>query len=148
MTNHKGTSIGEPAYRGYGVPSLRSLLVDQERIWPSAGSRDYCVLMICNLLISVLYVYHLLVYIVCRSTYLFLHFFLTFLFVRIDPLCFQTEVIRGHQSRAFLVVLVYFMSYYFYSAPQCSHCKRCTSYGSSVRLSVCHTLVLCLNDGM
>ena len=29
----------------------------------------------------------------------------------------------------------------FYSAPQCSHCKRCTSYGNSVgpsvRLSVC-----------
>jgi len=24
----------------------------------------------------------------------------------------------------------------FYSAPQCSHCKRCTSYGNSVRLSV------------
>jgi len=35
----------------------------------------------------------------------------------------------------------------FHSAPQCSHCKRCTSYGNSVRLfvlpsvclSVCHT---------
>ena len=25
---------------------------------------------------------------------------------------------------------------HFYSAPQCSHCKRCTSYGNSVRLSV------------
>jgi len=25
----------------------------------------------------------------------------------------------------------------FYSAPQCSHCKRCTTYGISVRLSVC-----------
>jgi len=24
----------------------------------------------------------------------------------------------------------------FYSAPQCSHCKRCTSYGISVRLSI------------
>jgi len=24
----------------------------------------------------------------------------------------------------------------FYSAPQCSHCKRCTSYGISVHLSV------------
>ena len=43
----------------------------------------------------------------------------------------------------------------FYSAPQCSHCKRCTSYGNSVRLSVrlsvrpsvCHTPVLCQNDG-
>jgi len=26
---------------------------------------------------------------------------------------------------------------FFCSAPQCSHCKRCTSYGNSVRLSVC-----------
>jgi len=25
---------------------------------------------------------------------------------------------------------------FFYSAPQCSHCKRCTSYGNSVCLSV------------
>jgi len=25
----------------------------------------------------------------------------------------------------------------FYSEPQCSHCKRCTSYSNSVRLSVC-----------
>jgi len=40
----------------------------------------------------------------------------------------------------------------FYSAPQCSHCKRCISYGSSVRLSVrpsvCLSVtVLCQNDG-
>ena len=43
----------------------------------------------------------------------------------------------------------------FYSAPQCSHCKRCTGYSNSVRLSVClsvrpsvcHTPVLCQNDG-
>ena len=43
----------------------------------------------------------------------------------------------------------------FYSSPQCSHCKRCTSYGNSVclfvcpsvRLSVCHTPLLCQNDG-
>ena len=39
----------------------------------------------------------------------------------------------------------------FYSAPQCSHCKRCISYCNSVRLSVCpsvrHTSVLCQNDG-
>ena len=34
----------------------------------------------------------------------------------------------------------------FYSAPQCSHCKRCTSYSNSVRLSVSHTPVLCQND--
>jgi len=27
------------------------------------------------------------------------------------------------------------------------HCKRCISYGNSVRLSVCHTPVLCQNDG-
>jgi len=43
----------------------------------------------------------------------------------------------------------------FYSAPQCSHCKRCTSYDnsvlsvrSSVRPSVCHKPVLCQNDCM
>jgi len=39
----------------------------------------------------------------------------------------------------------------FYSAPQCSHSKRCTSYSNSVCLSVCpsvcHTPVLCQNDG-
>ena len=39
----------------------------------------------------------------------------------------------------------------FYSAPQCSHCKRCTSYSNSVCLpvclSVCHMPVLCKNDG-
>jgi len=34
----------------------------------------------------------------------------------------------------------------FHSAPQCSHCKHCTSYGNSVCLSVCHTAVLCQND--
>jgi len=31
----------------------------------------------------------------------------------------------------------------FYSAPQCSHCKRCTSYSNSGRLSVC--LSVCLS---
>ena len=31
----------------------------------------------------------------------------------------------------------------FYSAPQCWHCKRCTSYGNSVRLSV--RLFVCLS---
>jgi len=40
----------------------------------------------------------------------------------------------------------------FYSAPQCSHCKRCTTYTNSVCLSVClsvcHTPVLCQNDCM
>ena len=35
----------------------------------------------------------------------------------------------------------------FYSTTQCLHCKRSTSYGNSIRLSVCHTLVLCQNDG-
>jgi len=35
----------------------------------------------------------------------------------------------------------------FYSTLQCSHCKRCISYGNSVRLSVRHTPVLCQNDG-
>ena len=32
---------------------------------------------------------------------------------------------------------------YFYSAPQCWHCKRCTSYSNSVRLPVC--LSVCLS---
>ena len=36
---------------------------------------------------------------------------------------------------------------HFYSAQQYSHCKRCTSYGNSVCLSVHHTPVLCQNDG-
>ena len=31
---------------------------------------------------------------------------------------------------------------YFYSAPHCWHCKRCTSYSNSVRPSVC--LSVCL----
>ena len=39
----------------------------------------------------------------------------------------------------------------FLQRAQCSHCKRCISYGNSVRLSVCpsvcHTPVLCQNDG-
>jgi len=36
----------------------------------------------------------------------------------------------------------------FYSTPQYSHCKRCTSYGSSVCLSVrLSHAVLCQNDG-
>jgi len=39
------------------------------------------------------------------------------------------------------------MFHFFYSAPQCSHCKRCATYSNSVRLSVCHTPVLCENDG-
>ena len=29
------------------------------------------------------------------------------------------------------------ISYRFYSAPQCWHCKRCISYGNTVRPSVC-----------
>jgi len=31
----------------------------------------------------------------------------------------------------------WFHSTDFYSTPQCAHCKRCTSYGNSVCLSVC-----------
>jgi len=41
--------------------------------------------------------------------------------------------------------------YSFLQRAQCSHCKRCISYGNSirlsVRLSVRHTPVLCQNDG-
>ena len=35
----------------------------------------------------------------------------------------------------------------FLQRAQCSHSKRCISYGNSVRLSVRHTPVLCQNDG-
>jgi len=36
----------------------------------------------------------------------------------------------------------------FTTRAQCSHCKRCISYGNSVRLSVrLHTPVLCQKDG-
>jgi len=38
-----------------------------------------------------------------------------------------------------------FMS--FLQRAQCLHCKRCISYGNSVRLSVRHTPVSCQNDG-
>ena len=56
----------------------------------------------------------------------------------------RTEVLSD--SRRFDL----FICINFYCAPQCSHCKRCTSYGNSavclsVRLSVRHTLVLCQN---
>jgi len=40
-----------------------------------------------------------------------------------------------------LAILYFVLSYY--SAPQCSHCKRYTSYGNSVCLSVC--LAVCLS---
>jgi len=36
-------------------------------------------------------------------------------------------------------------NHHFYSAPQCSHCKRCTSYGNSVRLSAV-TVQFALSD--
>ena len=35
----------------------------------------------------------------------------------------------------------------FLQRAQCSHCKRCISYGNSVCPSVRHTPVLCQNDG-
>ena len=54
---------------------------------------------------------------------------------------------RGYRPYARADLLMFVLG--FYSAPQSSHCKRCTSYGNSVRLSVrlfvCHTLVLCQN---
>jgi len=42
-----------------------------------------------------------------------------------------------------IILLMEKAKFSFYSAPQCSHCKRCTSYIISVRLSVRHTPVLC-----
>jgi len=37
---------------------------------------------------------------------------------------------------------------FFYSAPQCSHCKRCTSYSNSVCLSVCLSVRLSVTRGI
>jgi len=37
------------------------------------------------------------------------------------------------------------ISAHFYSSPQCSDGKRCTSYGNSVRLSVCPSVSVCLS---
>ena len=53
----------------------------------------------------------------------------------------QTTVLRLQQQAASTYVvpqcgLIITTMFTFYSAPQCSHCKRCTSYGNSVRLSV------------
>jgi len=58
-------------------------------------------------------------------------------------------------SHTGITLIVFPYIFGFYSAPQRSHCKRCISYGNSVRpsvrLSVClsvrHTPVLCQNDG-
>jgi len=48
------------------------------------------------------------------------------------------------QTAIFLLLWRFYMSQayrsvvtFFYSVPQCLHCKRCTSYVNSVRLSVC-----------
>jgi len=44
----------------------------------------------------------------------------------------------GETSKAFYSSLTdYWVKehHFFYSAPQCSHCKRCTSYSNSIRLS-------------
>jgi len=54
----------------------------------------------------------------------------------------------SQRSRGCLMLIPCYIRIYtelrFYT--QCSHCKRCTSYGNSVRPSVCHTPVLCQND--
>ena len=36
------------------------------------------------------------------------------------------------------IFILFLSSSFFYSARQCSHCKRCTSYSNSVCPSVCH----------
>ena len=57
--------------------------------------------------------------------------------------------ISPHSSLTTVAAEVCFRSFkslvqmYFYSAPQCSHCKRCTSYSNSIRLSV--RLSVCLS---
>ena len=49
----------------------------------------------------------------------------------VDPKRHLTSVIS-----AVIFQLHFQFQLYFYSAPQCSHCKRCTSYGNSVCLSI------------
>ena len=44
---------------------------------------------------------------------------------------------RGHSFPLHQCKYNLFKNSFLYSAPQCSHCKRCTSYGNSVCLSVC-----------
>jgi len=49
-------------------------------------------------------------------------------------LCCVTDCFTICMSLRFINVLA--INEYYYSAPHCSHCKRCTSYGNFVRLSV------------
>jgi len=47
-------------------------------------------------------------------------------------------VVATHQKSPLSCPLSETWSWFgFYSTPQCSHCKRCTSYGNSICLSVC-----------
>ena len=43
---------------------------------------------------------------------------------------------QRHFTGCFAVSCAGTLYIHFYSAPQCSHCKRCISYSKSVRLSV------------
>jgi len=52
----------------------------------------------------------------------------------VDSSSVRTDSFRSIPSELYHF-LVLFLT--FYSAPQCSHCKRCTSYGNSVCPSVC-----------
>jgi len=48
--------------------------------------------------------------------------------------CLVYSRLQFYHTHAVLSVTLTLIS--FYSAPQCSHCKRCTSYGNSVCMSV------------
>jgi len=48
----------------------------------------------------------------------------------------RVSLLRQHSAEREMPTSAYTRSMPGYSAPQCSHCKRCTSYGNSVYLSV------------
>jgi len=50
--------------------------------------------------------------------------------------CAHTQCHHDVHRRQFILNFSYFFCLLFYRAPHCWHCKRCTSYGNSVRLSI------------
>ena len=57
--------------------------------------------------------------------------------IRYTTLCKARHTLRPYLCPTFETKIQIVKNSYFYSAPQCSHCKRCTSYSNSVCLSVC-----------
>jgi len=97
---------------------------------PRAGSDEYWA----HSFVDFGAIYRLLVYIVCFPTY---PFFFTFPYLsfplRIDPLHFQAggrKTVRGNQNRLFLVVLVYFMLYCFWSFSCCPSNMECWKWAT------------------